>query len=101
MNDARSPLRHSTGNVEEPVFLTPIFLTVRKIGSEKWLEIDNTIYQESSHIIPALINKPLQRFASSRIIPNLPENWHTVSDCSIRFVLKQKGRAAVEVKAGP
>jgi len=88
MNDARSPLRHCTGNVEEPVFLTPIFPTVRKIGSEKWLETDNAIYQKSSHIIPALITKPLQSFASSRIIPNLPENWQTVSDCSIRFAAK-------------
>ena len=38
-----------------------------------------------SHVIPALIIKPLQDFPSARIITNLPEIWQTVSDCSIRF----------------
>jgi hypothetical protein len=55
------------------------------------LLIDNAIYQESSHIIPALIIKALQRFESARIITNLPEKPQTVSDCSIRLSLRQKG----------
>jgi len=58
-------------------FSDSIFLTVRKIGSEKWLEVDNHILQESSHLIPALIINALQPFASSHIIPNLPEKWQT------------------------
>jgi hypothetical protein len=47
-------------------------------------------FPESSHVIPALITKVLQRFPSSRIIPNLPEKRQTVSDCSIRFAAESR-----------
>jgi hypothetical protein len=62
---------------------------LKRIGSSRiqrtWLEIDEHIFQESSHVKPALIIKPLQRFASACIIRNLSEKWQTVSDCGIRF----------------